>query len=635
MSLPIPDLDDKTFKDLVEDAKRLIPTYVPEWTDYNAHDPGITLIELFAWLTEMQIYQLNKITEENKLKFLKLLGVEGEPAKPAKVDVTFSLKDAVHPVRVDKNTQIATIGRKTEENIVFETLRSINVVPMELKQITSQYNQEFVDNTPSNNFDNHFYHAFGEKAEKGSMLYLGFDKSFPDEIIDLSVYLYENDLIERGKHGKEKPNINPSANVKWEYYKNGFGWVKLEISRDETYVFNFNGLISFKTPPDMEKTNLTDLDVFKEYYWIRCIVIKSGFEIPPRIDSIRLNIVPAIHGETVNEEIHISNGLPDQTFSLNHKPVIARSMTVSFLNDKLKGKWKEVKDFYASGPEDLHYVIDHDEAEITLGNGVNGQIPDSGTEIKVNYRFGGGVKGNVKEGVIQQILNPQLNMLGVKNEGDAQGGFEKESVKNAIIRAKKELNEPYQAVTSSDYEYLARSTPGLRVRRAKAIPNKENGSVVVVVVPESTLNKPQPSENFLKTVKDHLNEHRLITTDIQVKAPEYVGISVNALLDIKKGYNSENVQKKVENTLNSFINPLNGGFDGKGWPFGHNVLKSEIYSHLIDIDGVNYILKLSIESREYAYKEDKIEIPEYALVFSKKHEIEVVERKEKYWGEVL
>jgi hypothetical protein len=73
MPLQLPNLDDRTYSDLVEEARSLIPTYAPEWTNHNASDPGITLVELFAYLSEMLIYRLNRVTSANVLSFLKLL----------------------------------------------------------------------------------------------------------------------------------------------------------------------------------------------------------------------------------------------------------------------------------------------------------------------------------------------------------------------------------------------------------------------------------------------------------------------------------------------------------------------------------------------------------------------------------
>jgi hypothetical protein len=73
MPLQLPNLDDRRYADLVEEARSLIPTYAPEWTNHNPSDPGIMLIELFAYLSEMLAYRLNRVTDDNQRQFLKLL----------------------------------------------------------------------------------------------------------------------------------------------------------------------------------------------------------------------------------------------------------------------------------------------------------------------------------------------------------------------------------------------------------------------------------------------------------------------------------------------------------------------------------------------------------------------------------
>lgn len=73
MPLSLPNLDDRRYADLVEEARSLIPSYAPEWTNHNPSDPGITLVELFAYLTEMLVYRVNRVTDDNKRAFLKLI----------------------------------------------------------------------------------------------------------------------------------------------------------------------------------------------------------------------------------------------------------------------------------------------------------------------------------------------------------------------------------------------------------------------------------------------------------------------------------------------------------------------------------------------------------------------------------
>jgi predicted phage baseplate assembly protein len=91
MPLPLPSLDSRTYAELVAEGKAMIPRLAPTWTDHNVHDPGITLIELFAWLAEMDIYRLDRTTDESRRAFLRLIGIEMRPAQVAETVVTFTL----------------------------------------------------------------------------------------------------------------------------------------------------------------------------------------------------------------------------------------------------------------------------------------------------------------------------------------------------------------------------------------------------------------------------------------------------------------------------------------------------------------------------------------------------------------
>ena len=81
--LPAPNLDDRTFQGLVDEAKRLVQNRCPEWTDHNVSDPGVTLIEAFAQMVDQLIYRLNRVPDLNYVKFLELIGVELRPPAAA------------------------------------------------------------------------------------------------------------------------------------------------------------------------------------------------------------------------------------------------------------------------------------------------------------------------------------------------------------------------------------------------------------------------------------------------------------------------------------------------------------------------------------------------------------------------
>ncbi|HEX3034040.1 MAG TPA: putative baseplate assembly protein, partial [Thermodesulfobacteriota bacterium] len=248
MGLPIPDLDDKTFDELVQEARSLISRFAPEWTDHNVHDPGITFIELFAWLAEMQIYRLNRVTDQNYEKFLKLVGIYSSPAQPARVDVTFK------NVTVEKTvgTGVRIITEAGGERIVFETEEDFTLIPISLKSVKAIYNSQTVDNTQANEKDDIYFAPFGEKAPQGAELRLGFDKPLPEKQVHIAFVLYQEDLTPVGSHGEEKSQVSPSPTLVWEYF-GGEQWNGLVIEKDTTWSLTRDGMITFDGPSSMDK----------------------------------------------------------------------------------------------------------------------------------------------------------------------------------------------------------------------------------------------------------------------------------------------------------------------------------------------------------------------------------------------
>src|SRR3712207_160373 len=99
-----PNLDDRSFQDIVDEAKRLIPQVCPEWTDHNVSDPGVAMIELFAWMTESMIYRLNQVPEKTHITFLDMVGVRLLPAQAAVADLTFRLSAPQPTPRSEEHT---------------------------------------------------------------------------------------------------------------------------------------------------------------------------------------------------------------------------------------------------------------------------------------------------------------------------------------------------------------------------------------------------------------------------------------------------------------------------------------------------------------------------------------------------
>ena len=122
MTLPVPNLDDRTFLDLVTAARERIRQSCPTWTDLSVHDPGTALVESFAYLTEVMIYRLNQLPEKAYVAFLNLLGVSRHAPAAAWADVRFSRTGADQgAVRIPAGTRLAAARGADPQPVVFVT----------------------------------------------------------------------------------------------------------------------------------------------------------------------------------------------------------------------------------------------------------------------------------------------------------------------------------------------------------------------------------------------------------------------------------------------------------------------------------------------------------------------------------
>src|SRR5688572_18033810 len=137
----IPKIDDRRYEDIVTEARTRISRYTPEWTpvwtDLNDSDPGITLVQVFAWMSEMLIYRMSLTPELNYLKFLQLLGIELRPAEPASAAITLPVLDSFSEasVFVPERTQIAADAPDGGPPIVFETERGLTALKAPLTSV--------------------------------------------------------------------------------------------------------------------------------------------------------------------------------------------------------------------------------------------------------------------------------------------------------------------------------------------------------------------------------------------------------------------------------------------------------------------------------------------------------------------
>ena len=141
--IPPPKLDDRTFDDIVAEAVRLIPRYAPEWTNHNPSDPGITLIELAAWMTDIILYRLNQVPDKNYVAFLNLLGIKLKPPRAAQALLTFTLVEGADRADASARHRRSSTPQATEEDTVtFETARDLVVTSVKLDRCFSYFERD-------------------------------------------------------------------------------------------------------------------------------------------------------------------------------------------------------------------------------------------------------------------------------------------------------------------------------------------------------------------------------------------------------------------------------------------------------------------------------------------------------------
>lgn len=280
--IPSPKLDDREFDDIVAEALRLIPRYAPEWTHHNPADPGITLIELAAWMTDLILYRLNKVPEKNYIAFLNLLGIKLKPPQAARGLLQFRLVEGATRQLVPAGNQVSTPQGSDEDSITFETARDLVVTSVALDRCFGYFAGRYSDNSlylPPGEPTEHGFEAFGGAERVERYLYLS-DPRFAGcgESSVLRIYL---GCPERG--GRDLARL-----LEWQYWS-GDRWrdlrpAPLEVDRGE---------ICFLGPLRFEPTTVAEI----EGLWVRGRLAEVTRPEDTEIDTIRARV--EVSGEGV------------------------------------------------------------------------------------------------------------------------------------------------------------------------------------------------------------------------------------------------------------------------------------------------------------------------------------------------
>jgi predicted phage baseplate assembly protein len=647
MPLQAPNIDNRRFADIVAEARTLIPRYTREWTDFNDNDPGMALVQLFAWMTEMLIFRMNQVPELNYIKFLQLLGVELRPAEPARTEIIFPLAEGQGQptVIVPKATQVAAAGKVGDEPVIFETDEALIALAVRLQRVLVFDSFSFNDLTEQNTEVGEPFFAFGPVGSEGSALLLGFgypDKfpgpqEFPKTQLNLAIYVSTAAANPAASAcGLPESAVFPSARLVWEYW-NKKDWLPLSPDKDTTLAFMRSGHVLLSTPTAgaIQKDKMGEAT--DNLFWIRVRIERPGYERAPLLDAVRINTVSATQAQTQRDEVlGGSSGRPNQVFQLAFKPVLADSLRLEIDEGQGFRPWNKVSDFFASTADDNHFVLNRTTGEVQFGDGQHSRIPianldnpDSSIVARV-YRYGGGKTGNIAPGRLTDLLGgvAGVDANGITNLPPAVGGRDEETLEEAKLRAPQALKNQCRAVTAEDFESLAQQAAG--VQRAKALPLAHPGfpgvqvpgAVTVIVVPDSDAPNPLPSEGLIRTVCAYLDQRRLLTTELYVVSPTYHQVRVQAEVIASGEADLAEVKRSLTDDLLTYFHPLKGGEDGFGWPFGGDVFFSLVYRRVLAVPGVRRIqeLILEIDGEKQPFCRD-VPIEPGALIFSTEHEV--------------
>jgi predicted phage baseplate assembly protein len=627
MPIPLPKLDVHTFDDLVNEGRALLPRYMPGWTDHNVHDPGITLMELFAWLAEMDLYRLDRVPEPSIRAFLRLLGIEPKPPQVAETVLVANASQLGAPMTLPDRTQITTKGQA----VIFQTTHRLYVSPAALIAILTGPEGALTDYTDRNDPSSKSFPPLGSNPGQNYALYLGFDRTLANTPELIHLHMWTGDL-DQDRQAKEvlkaeadaieaavnrcPPERLPapidwrhhySVRTVWEYYAGTDQWLPLAEVVDETRALTLSGAVRFKAP-DATKHMAGGMTGGRHAtrFFIRCRLVSGHFDCPSMIRYIQINAVHARHAVDHSQRLVLgrSTGRARQTYNLPDRPIVPGSTTVNVkINATVEQTWNESLTWDRVGPYAHAYVLDTEQGEIRFGNGRSGAVPPAGAELSITLQVGGGTAGNVAAQSLTRLAASGRTVKDFLQPFPAIGGAAAESLFDAKARAVAWLSQPHRAVTLKDFETLALSTPGVPVARVKALADYDPalpcvtapGAVTVIVIPHCHDSRPVPGPDLLRAVARYLDRRRLLTTELHVIPPEYSTIAVRATLHAKTDASPAKLRDQAVSRLNEFFHPLRGGPDGNGWPMGRAVYRSEVLALLNGLSGVVYVDGVSLE----------------------------------------
>ena len=607
-------LDQLEWRAMVDTIRsRIAAVSGEEWTLHAPVDPGVTLLELFAHQLEQRSYWLDQVPDALINGLVALLGAAPRPARAA-TTVLAVTNAASGSVPVDSVFRVA--GGKATERMA--TLEPLALLAVERIDLVSRFGARSVLPGPARLWPMQplpLLPADAGESEVTMTLWL----SAPPQAVGEAALLFELDApatIPVAWSPEAVADVPVPAPLVWSYSSgspNGATTFADADLADSTQGLRRSGLVRFAIPADWQPAGPTSSGFHPYRLTLRCE--QCSFSAPPELRRVVPNAVAAHHSVPASvDPAEIAAQL------VNWLPLPGRTLVLSDslrpLEDSvelaLRGRdevwraWRVADDFARFWPEDPVLRVNRAFNRLEFADGLTGRLPvpsrAPGVPLTLTYRAGGGEIGNVGANLPWECDAPVATAF---NPVKADWGRESESTEALRDRVGAELFECHRAVTLADYEALAIATPGVGIARAKALAGTHPGfpclsvpgAVGVTIVPEvpradgwlhgqRRANRPQPDPGMLASVRAALDDARLLTAEVYVSGPVYRAIEVDAALSgAPRDLIATNA--RLRDGLHLFLDPLVGGADGDGWPFGHPVRPSELAHRLQELAGTD------------------------------------------------
>jgi len=646
-----PALDDRNFNDLVDELIARIPAHTPEWTNPRPGDPGVTIVELFAWLTDTLLYRANLIPERQRLAFLSLLGIQMKPAVPARgmISVGFddktvtatqvvppfvTVKGPLNSETVSETTVLPVAGEAYFKRLLTddETASVHDLLPglVQLYGITGT--PKPYATTPA--FPGGVPDAAGldlVKTADGSLwIALTAEKGLVDAVRNsigsqaisvgftpaLEIPALFEDVGPRGAipHTWQITTGSTTTDVP--------ALLTLDVLADSTQGLRRQGVERLLLPRtdligapsndvrlnlsagvgDVQPPRIDDPD--KAAMIVAWLRLRPAVKMQAMAVSwVSVNAIEVEQLETSKPRIiGQSDGSANQEFSLQQKSVERATFVLQVEEPNAPVLvWQQIPDFAQAGRDSLVYVLDSEAGIVRFGDGVRGKIPEITRRIRVvSMRSGGGAAGNLSPGSLTDITTSGQK-LKVTQTLPTRGGADSETLPDAELRIPGLFRNRDRAVTELDYKQLALQTPGVQLGRAEVLarfkPQQRRsgvpGVVSVMVLPFKTPpGPPNPVADrpTLEAVYDYLSSRVPVATELYVIGCEYVPISISIGVTLLDGVARETVLAQVRDAARAFLWPLpGGGTDGLGWRLGRAVRDRELDVIVSRVPGVDTI----------------------------------------------